>query len=70
MSKYPLAYIIEVDWWGMTNREAAALRAYLQKGGFLIVDDFNVRGFRAGIGGAGGGLEAFEVNMKRVLPEG
>ena len=41
--RYPIAYIIEVDWWAMTDREAAALRTYLQKGGFVIVDDFKPR---------------------------
>ena len=24
--KYPVAYVIEVDWWAMTDSEAAALR--------------------------------------------
>ena len=28
----------------MTDREAAALRAYIQKGGFVIVDDFKATG--------------------------
>jgi hypothetical protein len=64
--KYPVAYIIEVGWWTLTDREAAALRAYLRKGGFLFVDDFKPTGWR-GIPGAG--WEAFEENMKRVLPE-
>ena len=41
--KYPVAYIIEVGWWTLTDREAAALRAYIQKGGFVIVDDFKTR---------------------------
>jgi hypothetical protein len=75
--RYPIAYVIEVDWWDMTDREAANLGAYLQKGGFLIVDDFKVRGGFGRFGrrggddtGGGGGLEAFEANMKRVLPEG
>ncbi len=53
LCKYPVAYIIEVGWWQMTDREAAALRAYLQKGGFVIVDDFKVRGFGGGMGGGG-----------------
>ena len=44
--KYPMAYIIEVGWWVMTDSEAAALRAYLQKGGFLIVDDFKLQRWR------------------------
>src|SRR4051812_30041817 len=51
---YPIAYIIEPDWWAMTDREAAALRAYVQKGGFVIVDDFKPRRFRGGVGGGGG----------------
>ncbi len=63
--KYPIAYIIEVGWWTLTDAEAAALRAYLQKGGFLIVDDFKVPGWR---GLPGGGWKPFEDNIKRVLP--
>ena len=63
--KYPVAYIIEVGWWTLTDQGAAALRDYLLKGGFLIVDDFKAPGWR-GIPGAG--WEPFEANMRRVLP--
>ena len=62
--RFPIAYVIEPDWWAMTDAEAAALRDYLQKGGFLIVDDFKGRAFRGG-----GGWEMFERNMQRALPE-
>ena len=68
--KYPVAYIIEVDWWAITDSEVAALRAYLQKGGFLIVDDFKPRRFRGDFEGWGAGWEVFEQAMKRVMPEG
>ena len=64
LSKYPVAYIIEVGWWLMTDSEAAALRAYVQKGGFVIVDDFKQTGFN--------GCDCwahFESNMKKVLPD-
>jgi hypothetical protein len=61
---YPIAYIIEVSWWTMTDRQAAALRAYMQKGGFVIVDDFKAAGDFGSAGWA-----PFEANMKRVLPD-
>jgi hypothetical protein len=64
--KYPVAYIIEPGWWTMTDGEAAAFRTYLKKGGFVIVDDFKVRGWGGGMGG--GGWENFEEQMLRVLP--
>src|SRR3954469_9315186 len=32
--------MIEPDWWSMTESEAVAMRTYMQKGGFIIVDDF------------------------------
>jgi hypothetical protein len=63
--KYPIAYIIEVGWWTLSDREAAALRKYLQKGGFLIVDDFKVEGWR---GLPGGGWRPFETNVRRMFP--
>ena len=66
LCRYPIAYIIEVGWWTVTDREAAGLRAYLQKGGFLIVDDFKPEGWR---GLPGGGWQPFEDIVKRVLPE-
>jgi Domain of unknown function (DUF4159) len=66
LGRYPVAYIIEVGWWTLTDREAAALRAYILKGGFVIVDDFKMPGWR---GLPGGGWEPFAENMKRVLPD-
>jgi hypothetical protein len=64
--RYPVAYIIEVGWWTMNEQEAAGLRAYLQKGGFLIVDDFKPDGWR---GMPGGGWRPFEANIKRLFPD-
>src|SRR5436305_280306 len=53
LSKYPIAYVIEPDWWAITESESTALRNYMLKGGFVIVDDFKVFG-RRGFGGGGG----------------
>jgi hypothetical protein len=72
LCKYPIAYVIEPDWWAMTDSEAAAMRTYMQKGGFVIVDDFKVRGFRGGGGEGygGGGWDTFLAAMRRVVPDG
>ena len=56
--RYPIAYFCEPGFWTQTDQEAANLRAYLQKGGFLIVDDFRGRD-----------LDNFTAEMRRVLPE-
>jgi len=56
--KYPLAYMCEPGFWSQTDEEAANLRAYLQKGGFIIFDDFRGRDWIN-----------FESQMTRVLPD-
>jgi hypothetical protein len=55
--KYPLAYMAEAGSWSQTDQEAANLRAYLKKGGFIIFDDFRGRDWTN-----------FEIQMKRVVP--
>jgi uncharacterized protein DUF4159 len=61
---YPVAYLIEVSWWTMTDRQGELLRDYLRKGGFLIVDDFKAEG---DFGSPGWG--PFEANIRRALPD-
>jgi hypothetical protein len=63
--RYPVAYMTEPGFWTMNEKEAAGLRAYLLKGGFLIVDDFR----HDGEGNAGGGWDNFESNVRRAFPE-
>jgi len=63
--KFPVIYLVEPGSWTMTEPEVAALRAYLQKGGFLIIDDMG-----------GGGQRRpdqwpnLELQMSRVFPSG
>lgn len=40
LHKFPIAYVSEPDEWQTNEAEAAALREYLLKGGFVIFDDF------------------------------
>ncbi len=61
--EYPVAYIIEVSWWTMTDRQGERLREYIKKGGFVIIDDFKAEGDFGSAGWA-----PFEANMQRVLP--
>ncbi len=56
--KYPFAYMCEVGFLTLQATEARNLRAYLQKGGFLILDDFIQRD-----------LLNLEIQMHEVLPD-
>ena len=58
LHSYPIAYMSEPGYWTLNEKEAAGLRAYLLKGGFIIFDDF--RGYD---------WENLEQQMRQVLPE-
>lgn len=56
---YPWLYAVEVGHWYLNEQEAARLREYLLRGGFLVVDDFH-------------GTEewvTFRSSMTRVFPD-
>lgn len=38
---WPFLYAVEVGFWDLTEAEAGQLRTYLERGGFLMVDDFH-----------------------------
>ncbi len=56
--KYPWTYMCEVGYLDLTPKEAATLRAYLDRGGFVVVDDF--RGERE--------WNNFTTEMRKVYP--
>jgi hypothetical protein len=56
--KFPVAYLSEPGYWHPTDAEVQGLRTYLDKGGFLIVDDFHYANEWA----------VFEAAMRRVWP--
>jgi hypothetical protein len=57
--KYPVAYLTEPGYWYPTEEEAASLRKWIAKGGFLIVDDFYFQQQ----------WDVFERGMRMVLPQ-
>jgi len=42
--EYPFLYVSEPGYWSITEQEATNLRSYVEKGGFILFDDF--RGYR------------------------
>ncbi len=58
LTMFPVAYMSEPGFWTMAEAEIEGMRAYLQKGGFVIFDDFRENH-----------LYNLIAQMKRVLPE-
>lgn len=56
---YPWIYAVEVGYWYLNDQEAANLREYLLRGGFLMVDDFHGSAEWAG----------FVTSMEKVFPD-
>ncbi len=57
--EYPVLYLCEPGYWSLTDQEAANLREYLRRGGFLLFDDF--RGQRE--------WNNLVEQMRRVFPD-
>jgi len=65
--KFPVIYMCEPGTWTLTDSDAVALRAYLQKGGFMIIDDMR------GPYGSRYGSDQWpnlEYQFARVFPQG
>lgn len=56
--QFPFAYLSEPGFWRPADPEVAGLRAYLLKGGFLVLDDFR-----------GPDWQNVQDQMRRVFPE-
>jgi hypothetical protein len=59
MYNWPWLYAVEVGYWELSEPQAKRLRTYLDRGGFLMVDDFH------------GTYEwdAFYASLRRVFPD-
>ena len=60
---YPFAYVSEPGEMLLTDREIANLREYIDRGGFVMIDDFG------GQGQGRGEWDAFYENLLRAFPE-
>ena len=60
MLRYPLAYLSEPGYWYPSDSEVLGLRTYIEKGGFVIIDDFHFENE----------WQVFEAAIRRVLPKG
>lgn len=56
--RHPILYLSEPGFWRITDAEAAGLRMYLLKGGFLILDDFEEQQWYN-----------MEEQLRRAMPE-
>jgi hypothetical protein len=56
---WPWLYAVQVGHWNLTDKQAAAMREYLLRGGFFMCDDF----------WGEGEWEVFLDSMKRVFPD-
>jgi hypothetical protein len=61
--KYPISYMTEAGYWLITDSEVTALRRYLNRGGFLILDDT-----RDGFSQGNLGWANIAANFQRVFP--
>jgi len=61
--KFPVSYMTEASYWIMSDEEGRHFREYLQKGGFVIFDDFRDDFYRGS-----GGLGNLEGNLQRAIP--
>jgi len=62
--RYPVSYMTEAGYWVLTDKEIVALRKYVLKGGFLILDDT-----RDGFSPGNMGWANIQANFKRIFPE-
>ena len=69
--KYPFAYLCEVGYLDLQPKDVVNLREYLDRGGFLMVDDFRtaLSSMQGGVQGPEDDIEHFRQEMKKVYPD-
>ncbi len=59
MFNWPWIYAVEVGYWELSESQARRLREYLDRGGFLVVDDFH----------GSWEWDTFQASLRRVFPD-
>jgi Domain of unknown function (DUF4159) len=69
--KYPFAYLCEPGYMELNARDVVNLREYLDRGGFLLVDDFRTadNSVQGGVRGFEDDIAVFRSEMKKVYPD-
>jgi len=69
--KYPFYYLCEPGYIDLLPRDAANLREYLDRGGFVLVDDFRTASYspQRGVQGYEDDIGHFRREMKKVYPD-
>jgi hypothetical protein len=67
--KYPFAYLSEPGFIDLTAKDVVNLREWLDRGGFLLVDDMRTSDYSHYTGGFEDDIGHFRMEMKKVYPD-
>jgi hypothetical protein len=68
--KYPFAYLCEPGYIQLNDKDVANLREYLDRGGFLLVDDLRTAAYSPQSGETNeDDIRHFQMEMKKVYPD-
>lgn len=63
--QYPILYLCEPGYWYLPEEDIENIRNYLDRGGFIIIDDFH----DDGDGATGWQWDNFYMNLKQIFPD-
>ena len=66
VDNWPMLYAVEVGHWALPDSQAAELREFLLRGGFLMVDDFHGDQPYHGVSSE---WQVFLASMKKIFPD-
>ena len=63
--QHPILYLCEPGYWFLPEADIEKIRTYLERGGFIIIDDFH----DDGDGNTGWQWDNFYMNLKQIFPD-